>query len=146
MHKILTPFVGCDVFILNEKQELLLIQRSDNGLWALPGGYQNLGETSKDCAIRECLEETGYNVEITELIGVFSSLNYEFVHYPLKDIEICHLFFLGKIISGDSKTSGETKKVSWFSEDKLPDLSDGHNIRINFGWKYIRNKVKTHFE
>ena len=104
MHKFITPLAGCDVYILNERNELLLIQRADNSLWALPGGYQELGETPKECAIRECLEETGYNVEILDLIGVFSSLKYELKNYPVKDIEICHLFFLGKVLGGKETT------------------------------------------
>ena len=146
MHKIITPLAGCDVFILNERNELLLIQRADNGLWALPGGYQELGETPQECAIRECLEETGFNVEILDLIGVFSSLKYELKNYPVKDIEICHLFFLGKVISGKEMTSVESKTISWFPENALPQLSDGHEIRINYGWKYIKDNKKAYFE
>ena len=146
MHKVITPFAGCDVFILDNEKNLLLIQRTDNNLWALPGGYQNLGETPKECAIRECLEETGYNVEILELIGVFSSLKYELKNYPLKDIEICHLFFLGKVVSGKEKTSIESKNIKWFSKQAMPQLSDGHDIRINYGWEYIEQNKQRHVE
>jgi len=144
--KPITPMVGCDVFIRNIRNELLLIQRTDNNLWALPGGYQELGETPKECAIRECMEETGLNVEILELIGVFSSLRYELKNYPLKDIEICHLFFLGKVVGGKEKTSIESKNIKWFSKQTMPQLSDGHDIRINYGWEYIEHNKKAHFE
>lgn len=146
MTKIGTPLAGCDVFILDKDKNLLLIQRIDNNLWALPGGYQELGETPKECAIRECLEETGFNVEILDLIGVFSSLKYELKNYPLKDIEICHLFFLGKVIGGKETTSIESKNIKWFPKNALPQLSDGHDIRINFGWKYIEQNNKAYFE
>ena len=53
MGKPKTPFVGCDVFVTNEKNEVLLIQRVDNKLCALPGGFHDLGETPAKCAIRE---------------------------------------------------------------------------------------------
>ncbi len=146
MHKILTPYTGCDVFILNENNELLLVQRTDNNLWALPGGYQELGETPKECAVRECLEETGFNVEILDLIGVFSSIKYELKNYPLKDIEICHLFFLGRVTGGKETTSIESKNIKWFPKNALPKLSDGHDIRINYGWEYIEQNKKAYFE
>lgn len=45
MAKPITPLVACDVFVLNESGQVLLIQRSDNGFWALPGGCHDLGET-----------------------------------------------------------------------------------------------------
>jgi ADP-ribose pyrophosphatase YjhB (NUDIX family) len=146
MPKPITPLAGCDVFILDNDKNLLLIQRTDNNLWALPGGYQELGETPKECAVRECLEETGYEVEILELIGVFSSLKYELKNYPLKDIEICHLFFLGKVKDGKGTTSNESKNIQWFPKNALPQLSDGHDIRINYGWEYIEQNKKAYFE
>ena len=146
MHNIVTPHPGCDVFVLNEERKLLLIQRADNGLWALPGGYQNRGETPMQCAIRECIEETGLETEITDLLGVFSSLNYELKNYPVKDIEICHLLFLGKVTGGKLSTSEESKNTGWFSEIEMPQLSDGHEIRIKFGWKFVNGNGKTYLE
>ncbi|HEY32234.1 MAG TPA: NUDIX domain-containing protein [Dehalococcoidia bacterium] len=69
-----TPIVGADTFVVNGKKEVCLIRRSDNGLWALPGGAQDLGETPEECARREFEEETGLLIRITRLLGVFSSL------------------------------------------------------------------------
>jgi ADP-ribose pyrophosphatase YjhB (NUDIX family) len=140
MPKPVTPFVGCDVFVVNEKKELLLIQRADNGFWAMPGGCQDLGETAQECAQRECLEETGLEVICTDLIGVYSSTSYEYVNYPWKDNEFTHLVFLAEIKGGKIETSSETLKVEWFELDKIPELSDGHDIRINHGIKFINSK------
>lgn len=143
----ITPLVGCDVFILNSENKLLLIQRADNGLWALPGGCHDLGETPKQCAERECFEETGYKVTCTDLIGVYSSNCYEYVHYPWKENEFTHLFFLAKLDGGVKTTSSETTDVSWFDENELPHLSDGHGIRIKDGWNFISNKdFRPYFE
>lgn len=69
MAKPVTPLVGCDVFVLNQKSEVLLIQRADNGRWALPGGCHDLGETAQLCAERECREESGYEVKVTDLLA-----------------------------------------------------------------------------
>ena len=77
MGKPKTPFVGCDVFVTNEKNEVLLIQRVDNKLWALPGGFHDLGETPAKCAIRECKEETGFDIKLNQLLGygVLTAMN-----------------------------------------------------------------------
>lgn len=137
MPKPITPFVGCDVFVVNENNQVLLIRRSDNNLWALPGGSQDLGETPAEGAMRECLEETGYNVKITELLGVFSSSRYEYVHYPWKENEFTHILFRAEIIGGSPQTSEESLEIRWFSHEALPSLSDGHDIRIQYGFRYL---------
>jgi ADP-ribose pyrophosphatase YjhB (NUDIX family) len=143
MWKPTHPLPGCDVFVLNADDQLLLVQRSDNKLWALPGGCQELGESPKDCAERECLEETGYIVKTTELLGVFSSTKYEYVHYPHKHVQFCHLFFKANLLGGELKTSEETSNIGWFSLNNLPELSDGHDIRIRFAKEYLDGKVKA---
>lgn len=140
MGKPITPLVGCDVFVLNHENKLLLIQRADNGLWALPGGCQDLGETPKKCAERECFEESGLLVKCTDLIGIYSSNCYEYIHYPWKENEFVHLLFMAKIEGGKETISSETLKVAWFSENEIPKLSDGHNIRIKHGFEYINGK------
>lgn len=142
MPKPITPLVGCDVFVLNQKNEVLLIKRSDNGFWALPGGCHDLDETPKNCAIRECLEESGYQVEVTELLGVFSSNCYEYVNYPWKENQFTHIMFRAHVVGGEAKTSSETSQVGWFAEDSIPPLTDGHKPRIQVGFAATRNPNK----
>ena len=57
-HRPLLMPAGC-VLIVNDKKQLLLQKRADNGYWAYPGGAMELGESFEECAIREALEETG---------------------------------------------------------------------------------------
>jgi 8-oxo-dGTP pyrophosphatase MutT (NUDIX family) len=141
------PTVGADTFVVNEHNAVCLIKRSDNKLWALPGGCQELGETPMQCAVREFQEETGLSLRITGLLGVFSSVLYEYVHYPHKEFEFCHLFFSGEVIGGEETLSDETSEIAWFSENELPDISDGHMPRIEFGFKNLRNPgLGPHFE
>lgn len=141
------PMVGADTFVVNKKNEVCLVKRSDNGLWALPGGCMERGETARQCAIREFKEETGLDIQVTGALGVFSSLLYEYVTYPHKCFEFCHLFFSGEIIGGEECISDETNDIGWFPEDKLPEISDGHMTRISFGFEHLRNPdLKPHFE
>ncbi len=147
MGKPITPMVGCDVFVLNSRGELLLIQRSDTGLWALPGGCQDLGETPRDCAERECLEETGFSVRVTALLGVWSSECYEYVTYPWKENEFCHLMFRADLIGGSARASTESLSVAWFDPARLPRLADGHEARVRYGIATIAQpSIAPHFE
>ncbi|MCB0336014.1 MAG: NUDIX domain-containing protein [Bdellovibrionales bacterium] len=112
---------------------------------AFLGGCQDLGETPKACAIREVKEETGFEVRIERLLGVFSSCCYEYVHYPWKDNEFTHLLFLGTIVGGKPELSDETTDVAWFSESDLPPLSDGHQIRIDFSFRHLESAATEPF-
>jgi ADP-ribose pyrophosphatase YjhB (NUDIX family) len=64
--------VAVTAAVRNAQGELLLIERTDNGLWALPGGAQDIGESVVQAARREVNEETGVDVEITGLSGIYS--------------------------------------------------------------------------
>ena len=143
----ITPMVGADTFVLNDKTQVCLVRRSDNGLWALPGGHQDLGETSKQCAVREFFEETGFQIEIISLIGIFSSLLYSQSTNVNRGKEVVHLLFAGRLKSGKQTPSEETPEIGWFSEDTLPRFSDGHEPRVKFGFEWFRNPaMQAHFE
>ena len=147
MTKPITPLVGTDTFVVNNNNKVCLIRRSDNKLWALPGGCMELGETPAQAAVREFREETGLKIELTKLLGVFSSVNYEYTTYPYKDDEFCHLLFMGRVIGGNEQTSIETTEIGWFSINELVDISDGHFKRIKFGFSCLKRKNWTpHFE
>lgn len=134
MGKPVTPLVGCDVAVIDRDRRILLVRRTDNNLWAIPGGCQDLTETPKECAEREFQEETGYTVQVSRLLGTYSSRRYEYVHYPWKDNVFTHLLFSGEIVGGEAKSSEETSEISWFAESDLPALSDGHAPRVAFAF------------
>lgn len=142
-----TPNVGADTFVVNENGEVCLVRRSDNGLWALPGGAQDLGETSEECARREFEEETGFQVRVTRLLGVFSSLRYDAITSVNRGREVTHILFAGEIVGGKQETSVETLEIGWFNQERLPVLSDGHALRVEFGFRTLENPRKdAHFE
>src|SRR5882724_11015002 len=64
--------VAVAAFVANDLGEILMIERSDNGLWAIPGGAQDIGETTSDAVVREVREETGIDIEVEGIDGIYS--------------------------------------------------------------------------
>lgn len=104
--------------------KILLTQREDFETWILPSGGVEEGESIAQAAIRETKEETGLDVELIRLVGVYSRLsNMSPVHAVL---------FVARPVGGEIQCQeGETIAVDWFEFDKLPSpLSAGHKRRI----------------
>lgn len=75
--------VATNGFIRDKTGKILLQQRADNGFWGLPGGQVELGESVEQGVVREVYEETGLQVRVERLIGVYSGLaSYPFMRYP----------------------------------------------------------------
>jgi ADP-ribose pyrophosphatase YjhB (NUDIX family) len=126
-------------FIENQHQQVVLIQRSDNGDWALPGGAHDLGERIADTAIREAKEETGLDITITGLIGTYTNPNH-LVEYT-SDGEVRQQFalcFRAVLTGGTLTTSPESTKVGWFSQHELDRLAinRGMRRRIEHGFEH----------
>ncbi|MCD7951009.1 MAG: NUDIX hydrolase [Erysipelotrichaceae bacterium] len=96
---------GCFTIIINDKNQILLGKRQDYPLWDLPGGRLEENEELIDCAIRETLEETGYQIIIDDKIGTY--------HRP-KFHDIQHIY-IGHIVGGQASLSDETKVLKWFT-------------------------------
>lgn len=108
--------------ITNEKGEILLQKRSNSdNIWGLPGGAVELGESIEEAAIREIKEETGLDIKVEYLIGVYSKY---FTNYPNGDKaqSICYLF-KGTVESGSITIDNqETFDLRFFDKDKIPPL------------------------
>ncbi|MEU7606724.1 NUDIX domain-containing protein, partial [Streptomyces sp. NPDC041003] len=68
-----TLIPASNLFVVDDNGAILFQRRRDTGQWALPGGAQDIGETAAQCAVRECLEETGIVAEITGFLGVYTN-------------------------------------------------------------------------
>ncbi|NQW29072.1 MAG: NUDIX domain-containing protein [Ignavibacteria bacterium] len=147
MPKPITPLVSVDAFITNDSGEVLLIKRADSGVWATPGGFVDVGETPAAGVVREVMEETGLEIEVVQLLGVFSSLNYKYHYYKWTDNEVVQILFAAKIVGGTPTHTDEALDVQWFPQHDLPELFDGHNIRIQCGFDWLKGLTSApHFE
>jgi ADP-ribose pyrophosphatase YjhB (NUDIX family) len=109
---------------------VLLTRRQDNGLWCLPGGHMNLGESVQDTVIRETEEETGLKVVVERLVGVYSRPYPGYVYKdPRKQIVV--VTFVCRVVGGTLQLSDETTDVGYYYPDQMPgELLPGHESRI----------------
>ncbi len=121
-----TPKVGVDGVVFNSKGEILLIQRSDNRLWALSGGWAEVGETPSSAVAREFREETGLGIQATDLLGVYDGR----IHQTQHPHHIYHIVFLCSILRGEPQTGREILDLGFFSAKALPEISSPHEKPI----------------
>jgi ADP-ribose pyrophosphatase YjhB (NUDIX family) len=129
--------VAVTAAVRNDRGELLLIERTDNGLWALPGGAQDIGESVVQAARREVNEETGVDVEITGLSGIYSDPQHVIAYDDGEVRQEFSLCFHAKPLGGELRSSSESKEACWVSPDSLQDLKihPSMRLRINHALK-----------
>ena len=122
--------VAVTAFVQDETGRLLLIRRTDNDLYAIPGGALELGETLTQTVQREVMEETGIAVKVTGLIGVYSDPEHviEFTDGEVRqEFSIC---FRANPTGGGLRTSDESKEVLWVAPSDLDGLNIHPSIRL----------------
>ncbi len=131
--------VAVTAFILDASSRLLMIRRTDNDLYAIPGRAQEVGETISQTVVREVTEETGILVEVTGLIGVYSDPEHiiAFANSEVRQ-EFC-LCFRARPIRGEPRTSSESKEVLWVEPARLDDLNTHPSIRLRIQHGFEHN-------
>ena len=117
----------------DEPGQILLMKRSDNQHWGLPGGYVEPGESVLAATQREVREETGYEIEVGPLVGVYSDPRMQVIDYGDRRVHAINLCF--EAIAGDQRelgTPGETLALGFFAIDALPQpFVPIHAIRVS---------------
>lgn len=117
--------------------KLLLVRRTDDGLWALPGGITDPGETLAETARRELWEETGVAGRVAQLLGVFDSR----LWHSEKRIHFYHAVFRVEVDDPRPRLTAEASAAAYFGEDELPPLSPGHHLRAPFVFRQLRGEA-----
>jgi ADP-ribose pyrophosphatase YjhB (NUDIX family) len=117
-----------------EPDRILLMKRSDNRHWGLPGGYVEPGESVQTAARREVREETGFEIEIERLVGVYSDPRMQVIDYGdgrrVHAINLCFEAVAG--VQGELETPDETLEWGFFAVDALPQpFVPIHEIRVS---------------
>ena len=138
-----SPKVAAFGAVFDEEGRVLLMQREDNRLWALPGGMVEVGETAAQAAERETWEETGVHVRAERLIGIYDNRAYG----GRAPFQLYNVGFLCSHVSGTPHPTTEALDVGYFAEDALPTLTRGHRNRMPqiFAW-HRGERTEPHFE
>lgn len=113
---LITP--GSAAVIVSDAEQVLLIQRADNGNWAYPGGYMDLGESAAEAAVREAYEECGVICEPVHLVGTHTGLDHQVTYANGDQTQFAGAVFLCRYVSGQPRADGvETNQAGWFPAD-----------------------------
>ncbi len=112
-----TPKNTVGAVVGNDDGQLLLVQRSDSGVWLYPTGWADVGYSAAEVAVKEVWEETGIKSEVVRLLGVRDGMRLGFTRIPLYST-VFHLRSIGGELNAHPL---ECSDVGWFSEDALPE-------------------------
>lgn len=115
---------------VNEAGEVLLIHKTDNNLWALPGGGVDVGESAPDAAVRETKEETGFDVEVTSLVGIYTNPAHVMAYDDGEVRQQFSICFRARIVGGELRTSSESREVAFVDPSRLDSLNIHPSMRM----------------
>jgi ADP-ribose pyrophosphatase YjhB (NUDIX family) len=107
-----------------------MIRRTDNDLYSIPGGGLEPGETVTAAAVREVQEETGIDIEVTGLIGIYSDPQHVIAYDDGEVRQEFSICFRAQPVGGELRTSSESKEALWAEQDLLPELTIHPSIRL----------------
>ena len=117
------------------REQVLLTRREDNGRWCLPGGGMDAGESAAEACVRELLEETGLEVRVTKLIGIYTTPDILMEYPDGNRIQPVAFSFEAEITGGELGLSDETTEVGWYTMQEMEsmDILAHHIVRIRDG-------------
>jgi ADP-ribose pyrophosphatase YjhB (NUDIX family) len=124
----LVPLVTA--IVANQDRTILMVHKTDNDLWALPGGGMDVGESMADAVVREVKEETGIDVEVIGLVGIYSNPNHGMAYDHGEVRQQCSICFTTRMLGGQLATSSETKEVRFVDPGDLDALNIHPSMRL----------------
>jgi ADP-ribose pyrophosphatase YjhB (NUDIX family) len=121
--------------VTDTDDQVLLIHRTDNDRWALPGGGIEIGENASDALIREVSEETGIDVEVTGIVGIYSDPRHVIAYDDGEVRQQFSLCFTARPTGGTLTNSSESREVRWVpvADIETLDMHPAQRLRIGHG-------------
>lgn len=134
----LAPSVN--VVVVDDADRILLIRRTDNDNWAIPGGAMDLGESLPQAGIRETLEETGIHIEITGIVGIYTDPRHVILYTSNGETrQEFSVVFTARPTGGQPTPSDESSEVHWVSPEKIADLAMDRSMRMRIDHFLAKN-------
>src|ERR1700722_17049532 len=125
----LVPSVN--VVVVNDAGEILMIRRTDNDNWAVPGGAIDLGESVAQAAVRETREESGIECEITGLVGIYSDPKHVLLYTSNGEVrQEFSIVLTARPLSGQPTPSSESSEVRWVPVSEVREYTMDRSMRI----------------
>ncbi|CAL9410672.1 Nucleoside triphosphatase NudI [Nocardiopsis dassonvillei] len=122
--------VASSAAVIDGEGRLLLQQRVDNGLWAMPGGAMEMAESLPEAAVREVREETGYEVEVVGLVGTYTDARHVIAYSDGEVRRQFNVCFRARVVGGELAVSDESYEVRWFTPAEIERLPMHHTQRL----------------
>ena len=122
--------IAVSAFVQDDSDRILMIRRTDNDLYALPGGRHELGETMTETAVRETREETGFTIEVDGLVGIYSNPHHVMSYDDGEVRQEFSICFRGHVVGGQARTSSESSEVVWVEPADLEAKQVHPSIRL----------------
>lgn len=132
--------IAVSAFVTDERDRLLMIRRTDNGLYALPGGRHELGETMTETALRETEEETGIRIDVTSLVGIYSNPDHVMAYSDGEVRQEFSICFRARPVGGEPRTSDESSEVLWLERGDLDGVEVHPSIRLRIEHGFGRDQ------
>lgn len=142
----MSPVVAGAAAVINHEGKVLLMRRSDNRLWVMPGGQMEVGESPAEAVVRETFEETGIRCVPRALSGIYDSRFWDVgvVQQVYKFTFLCEPV---SEIAEEHSHANETLEIGWFDENNFPhDLYKGHVKRIKDAYQVWKGNGQAHFD
>jgi ADP-ribose pyrophosphatase YjhB (NUDIX family) len=120
-----------NVVVTNEQGQILLIRRTDNDNWAIPGGAIDLGESMAQAAARETKEESGIDCEITGLVGIYTDPKHVILYTSNGEArQEFSIVLTARPLGGQLTPSDESSEVRWVDRAELADYTMDRSMRL----------------
>ena len=120
-----------NVVVTNDQGQILLIRRTDNENWAVPGGAIDLGESMVQAAVRETKEESGIDCQITGLVGIYTDPKHVILYTSNGEArQEFSILLTAQPVGGQPTPSDETSEVRWVDRTKVADYTMDRSMRL----------------
>ncbi|KZE69129.1 ADP-ribose pyrophosphatase [Fictibacillus phosphorivorans] len=140
-----THIVAVGGLVEDDNGNILLVKTHHNG-WVFPGGQVEAGENLMDALVREVKEESGMDVTVSHLVGVYSNTAQYKWHDGVTDIPTKVMFdFVCKPVGGKLSVSDETTDSRWVAKDEVLDLLTGEAYHTRY-LDYLNKDGQVHYK